>query len=137
MEILLYKLKDIANIKEIIQICKELNIKVSIIKRENTDIDYEELSKKHNIDVYDSFDTFLKYNGNKRFLFFETYGDKLIHDINLKDFDIFVFGAEDYGIPLYEIEKVKNKEIVKIPTKKPGSYNVVSSVVIFLTFYFS
>jgi len=137
MEILLYKLKDIVNIKKVIQICKELNIKVSIIKRENTDIDYEELSKKYNIDVYDSFDTFLNYKGDKRFLFFETYGDRLIYDVNLKDFDIFVFGAEDYGIPLYEIEKVKNKEIVKIPTKKSGSYNVVSSVVIFLTFYFS
>jgi len=137
MEILLYKLKDIENIKEIIKVCKELNIKISIIRRENTDIDYEFLSREYKIDVYDSFDTFLRYNKDKRFLFFETYGDKLLYDVNLRDFDIFVFGAEDYGIPLYEIEKVRDKEVVKIPTKIPGSYNVASSVVIFLTFYFS
>jgi len=137
MEILLYKLKDVENLKEIIRVCKELNIKVSIIRRENTDIDYESLSREYKIDVYDSFDTFLSYNKDKKFLFFETYGDKLLHDVNLKDFDVFVFGAEDYGIPLYEIEKVRNKEVVKIPTKLPGSYNVASSVVIFLTFYFS
>jgi len=136
MEILLYKLKDIANIREIAQICRELNIKLSIIKRENTDINYTDLSKEYNIKIYESFDAFLSDNKDKKFLFFETYGDKLLYDVNLKEFDIFVFGAEDYGIPIYETEKVKNKEIVKIPIKMPESYNVVSSVVISLTFYF-
>ena len=133
MEILLYQLKDIENIKKFIEICKELNVKLSLIARK-TDIDYHKLSK--DINIYYSFDEYLDKNKDKRFLFFETYGNKYIWDINLKDFDIFVFGAEDYGIPLNEIEKVKNKEIVKIPTKVYGSYNVVSSFVIFLSFYF-
>ena len=137
MEILLYKLKDVENIREAIEICKQFDIKLHIIRRENSDIDYEEIKKKYNIKIYNDFNEFLEKNKNKKFIFFETYGDKLIYDVNLKDYDVFVFGAEDYGVPLYEIEKVEKKEIVKIPIKLPGSYNVVSSIAIVLTFYFS
>ncbi|MEM1684518.1 MAG: TrmH family RNA methyltransferase [Nanopusillaceae archaeon] len=134
MEILLYKLKDIENIKDFLKICNSLNLSLSIIKREGADYDF---IKDKKVQFYDSFEEFLEKNKDKKFLFFETYGDKCIFDVNLKDFDIFVFGAEDYGIPIEIIEKVKNKEIVKIPTKIPGSYNVVSSFIVFLTFYLS
>ncbi|MEM1688221.1 MAG: TrmH family RNA methyltransferase [Nanopusillaceae archaeon] len=134
MEILLYKLKDVENIKDFLKICNQLNLPLHIIKREKVDYDF---IKDKKVQFYNSFEEFLEKNKNKKFLFFETYGDKHIFDINLKDFDIFVFGAEDYGIPIEIIEKVKNKEVVKIPTKIPGSYNVVSSFIIFLTFYFS
>ncbi|MEM0379496.1 MAG: TrmH family RNA methyltransferase [Nanopusillaceae archaeon] len=134
MEILLYKLKDIENIKDFLKICNSLNLSLSIIKREGADYDF---IKDKKVQFYDSFEEFLEKNKDKKFLFFETYGDKYIFDVNLKDFDIFVFGAEDYGIPIEIIEKVKNKEIVKIPTKIPGSYNVVSSFIVFLTFYLS
>ncbi|MEM4772873.1 MAG: TrmH family RNA methyltransferase [Nanoarchaeales archaeon] len=134
MEILLYKLKDVENIKDFLKICDSLNLPLHIIKREEVDYGF---IKNKKVQFYNSFEEFLEKNKDKKFLFFETYGNKYIFDVNLKDFDIFVFGAEDYGIPIEIIEKVKNKEVVKIPTKIPGSYNVVSSFIIFLTFYMS
>ena len=134
MEILLYKLKDIENIKDICHIAKKFGIKVSMILRENVNFDIFSL-KDYGIEIYSSFDQYLSKNKDKRFLFFETYGNKTIFDIDLRKFDIYVFGAEDYGIPIEEISKVKNEEIVKIPMKIPGSFNVASTFVIFLSFY--
>jgi len=127
MILVLYKLKDEENIKEIVYIAEKFNIKVLAVKREN--VNYE----KFPIEIYLSFDDLIQKFEDKRFIFIETYGTKYLHEVDLKKDDVFVLGAEDYGIPYYEIEKVKNKEIVKIPVKKPGSYNVVSSFVMLLT----
>ena len=134
MEVVLYELKSEENLEEFLKICEELNIKLIIIQRKNSNIDYEKLKKPY-VEIYRSLDEYLENNKNKKFLIFETYGNKFINEVDLKEFDAFVFGSEDYGIPLNEIEKFKNKEIVKIPTKIPGSYNVVSSFIIALTFY--
>lgn len=134
MEILLYELKSEENLEEFVKICENLKIKLVIIQRKSYSIDYEKF-KKPNVEIYKSLDEYLENNSHKKFLIFETYGNKFIDEVNLKDFDVFVFGSEDYGIPLSEIEKFNNKEIVKIPIKVPGSYNVVSSFIITLTFY--
>lgn len=134
MEVVLYELKSEENLEEFLKICEELNIKVIIIQRKNSNIDYEKLKRPY-VEIYKSLDEYLENNKDKKFLIFETYGNKFVNEVNLKEFDAFVFGSEDYGIPLNEIEKFKNKEIVKIPTKIPGSYNVVSSFIIALTFY--
>jgi len=135
MEVLLYELKSEENLEEFARICEDLKIKLIIIQRKSCSIDYEKF-KKLNVEIYKSLDEYLENNHHKKFLIFETYGNKFINEVNLKEFDVFVFGSEDYGIPLNEIEKFKNKEIVKIPTKVPGSYNVVSSFIIALTFFF-
>jgi len=124
MEVVLYELKSEENLEEFLKICEELNIKVIIIQRKNSNIDYEKLKRPY-VEIYKSLDEYLENNKDKKFLIFETYGNKFVNEVNLKEFDAFVFGSEDYGIPLNEIEKFKNKEIVKIPTKIPGSYNVV------------
>ncbi|MEM5820803.1 MAG: TrmH family RNA methyltransferase [Candidatus Aenigmatarchaeota archaeon] len=138
MEILLYKLKSYENLYEILKICKELDIKVHAILREKYENEYEKLKEKFGnyFNVYKTLEEFLEITNstNKKFLILETFGNKLIFDIDLKDFDFIVLGAEDFGIPMNEIEKIKNKEVVKIPTKAIGSYNVVSSLIIFLSF---
>ncbi|MEM5830294.1 MAG: TrmH family RNA methyltransferase [Candidatus Aenigmatarchaeota archaeon] len=140
MEILLYKLKSYENLYEILRICKDLKINVHAILREKYESEYEKIKEKFGriFNVYKNLEEFLEITNSydKKFLILETFGNKLIFDVNVKDFDFIVFGAEDFGIPMNEIEKIKNKEIVKIPTKAIGSYNVTSSLVIFLSFIF-
>ncbi len=133
MLIVLYKLKDEENIKEILFLSQEFNFDVVIIHRENANIRYEELKKIKDFKIYYTFDDFLKEYSNKKFYFIETYGNKFLYEAELDKNGIYVFGAEDYGIPYHEIEKVKDKEVIKIPVKKPGSYNVTSTVVMLLT----
>ncbi len=133
MLIVLYKLKDEENIKEILFLSQEFNFDIVIIHRENSNIRYDELKKIRDFKIYYSFDDFLKEYKGIRIYFIETYGNKFLYEVGLDKNGIYVFGAEDYGIPYHEIEKVENKEIIKIPIKKPGSYNVTSTVVMLLT----
>ena len=131
MYFVFYKLKDIENIKEILQIAKSLNLKVIIIPREDVDINYKQLSDIYKFEVMD-FNTFFNRFKDKRIVFIETYGNKFVNEVYLGQFDALVFGAEDFGIDLCDIKKFGQKEVLKIPILK-DSYNVVSSFVMVLT----
>ena len=115
-----YKLKDLENIKEIKKIAEHLQLNVVFIKRENIDID--------SVDE----ETFYQQFKDKKIAFIETWGDKFIHEVDLSQYDIIVFGAEDYGIDQCFIKKFEKYDILKIPIIK-DSYNVVSSFVMVLT----
>ena len=131
MHFVFYKLKDIENIKEILQIAKSLNLKVIIIPREDVDIDYKQLSSIYKFEVM-NFNMFFNKFKDKKIAFIETYGNKFVNEVYLGQFEALVFGSEDFGIDLCDIKKFDQKEVLKIPILK-DSYNVVSSFVMVLT----
>lgn len=131
MYFVFYKLKDIENIKEILQIAKSLSLKVIIIPRDDASIDYKQLNNIYKFEVM-NFNTFFNTFKDKKVAFIETYGNKFVSEVDLSQFDVLVFGAEDFGIDLCDIRKFRSREILKIPILK-DSYNVVSSFVMVLT----
>ncbi len=133
MLVVLYQLKDIENIREILRISRQFGVEVILIPREDMARDIDLLKKEDfSFEIADSLDVLYERFKDRTFVFLETYGDKYLHEENLSKNHIYVVGAEDYGIPLHEIEKARKKIIVKIPMEKPGSYNVTSSFVMML-----
>ncbi len=76
--------------------------------------------------------------GSALVLVLETYGvhvDEL--DVGPVDSLVIVVGAEDYGVPQREVERLKavghEVKVVRLPMSVPGaSYNVVASLVMLL-----
>jgi len=125
-----YKLKDIQNIKEILEISKYLGLNIIFIPREDTFYYYENLKKFYKFEMID-YDNFLRISENSWIAFIETFGNKYIFEENLGKYQFFVFGSEDKGIDICDIKKAKNYDILKIPILKE-SYNVVSSFVMII-----
>ena len=126
-----YKLKAEDNIEDILEIAKDLNLNIIFIPRENSLVNFDKFREKYDFEIMD-YEGFVNRFKDKKIAFIETYGTKYIHEVNLSEFDAFIFGSEDYGINLCDIKKASNYEVLKIPIKSE-SYKVVSSFVMVLT----
>lgn len=76
-----------------------------------------------------------RYEPSAKILLLETYANKLITEVSIEPSKsvVLVFGAEDYGIPPNEAEKLGEREELLIPVAVEGmSYNVVASIVMAL-----
>ncbi|NPA69311.1 MAG: TrmH family RNA methyltransferase [Crenarchaeota archaeon] len=129
--VILYKLKNRKNIEDIINICRNINIDVIYIARE--DVEYV----PENIKVFRSIEECLREIENvDQYIILETYGDKYLSEIEFKDKICIIVGAEDLGIPEREVEKFPRERtyVVKIPMGRYGSsYNVVTSLIMMFT----
>ena len=132
--VIMYKLKNLKNIEDIVQICKANNIKPIYIQREDIEIpNIEDILYYRDIEeAYKSID-----DGNIKYVVLETYGDKYVNEIDLSSSDIaIIVGAEDIGIPKDELVKIDSSrvQVVRIPMNIQGtSYNVVTSLVMLIT----
>ena len=126
-----YKLKAEDNIEDILNIARELDLNVIFIPREDSTVNFDKFRDKYSFKIM-NYEDFIDAFKDKKIAFIETYGTKYISEVNLRDFDAFVFGSEDYGIDICDIKKAYNYEVLRIPIKSE-SYKVVSSFVMVLT----
>ncbi len=130
--IVMYKLKNVKNIIDIVEISYNIGAVPVLILRE----DFQEVEQiKNKVVIYENIEELLREIGNRKVIVLETYGDKYVHELDLRpgeDVCIMV-GSEDLGVPEDEVKKLPNYDIVKIPMLIQGtSYNVVSSLVMLL-----
>ncbi len=129
--VVLYKLKNRKNIEDIVNICKNLNVDVIYIARE--DVEYV----PENIKIFRNIEECLREIENvDQYIILETYGNKYLPEVEINGRVCIVVGAEDLGIPEKEVEKFPKDRtcIVKIPMGRYGaSYNVVTSLIMMLT----
>ncbi len=128
--VLMYKLKNVQNIRDIAEICKNINAEAWLIARE--DVTYEELPP--NINIATTLEEAVEHIGRSvTYIVLETYSNRYLSELPEEVFseDIcIVVGAEDIGFPESEIPKLPKVYVAKIPMGIQGmSYNVVSSLV--------
>lgn len=118
-----YKIKDIRNLEDILDITSRFGIRVVIISREESDISFK---LPRTVDLIDEKEFIEKFK-DKKILVVETIGDKLLYEAKLEEFDMIMFGSEDEGVDICFLKNLKNVTYAKIPFKK-GSYNLTSVV---------
>ncbi len=133
LRILLYHPKNPRNLRDAAALANTVNAELAVVHRPGVDLQYP-----RDVKVYSNLSEAIE--GFTSIVFFETYGkpfDQIIEVFDMGDSLALVFGAEDYGIPLAEIERVKsvvgNVAVARLTASTPMmSYNVVSSIAIAL-----
>ncbi len=132
MRVLFYHPKNPSNIVDAYRVATSVGAGFCVVERPGAG-----LPRLSNIVVYKSFEEFLSTRSPwTYYVVLETYGDKCIDEITIpSDYEevVVIIGAEDYGLPLNELEKIpaSRRAVARIPLAVEGaSLNVVASLAI-------
>jgi len=123
------------------RVCVNTGSKLHLIKPLGFSIDNKQLERagldyweKLNPTIWESFDDFLKENGEfqDRFFFGTTKTDKLYFDAKFEVGDFLFFGSETAGIPKEILQMYPNQNITIPMTKEGRSLNLAISTSIIL-----
>jgi tRNA (cytidine/uridine-2'-O-)-methyltransferase len=135
ISVVFYHPKNPRNVSDLLTLIKHFEGKVVVVKREGAPMAIPGVEVRE--DLVDAVKRLAK-TGRPFIVVLETYGVH-IDDISIPRTDhlVVIVGAEDYGVPEHEVERLKSLgyevAVARLPMAVPGtSYNVVASFAILL-----
>ncbi len=136
IHIVFYHPKNPLNLQDTISVASEVSADIIVVKRPG-----HNYGNHYTALFYDDLVDAVLSTKCKQVLLLETYGSLLLWEaistIKHSECVIVLIGAEDYGVPLWEVERLQANTFTvitaKIPVNAVGmSYNVVSALIMAL-----